>query len=160
MMMEFNESNRVSGLTSLATTIYNKDPEANRSRANALLQRARTFLPARPETNNEFNQLIQLINTMAGIEPTEAFRNFEPVIDQINQIAEAWAIVTAFQGGGTIRQGEYVMTNGFSFGVYIDPSTFSTLARKDFGRTTTLIDGVQRRELRILVLTTLLESGF
>jgi len=160
MMMEFNESNRISGLTSLATTIYNKDPDANRSRANAILQRARTFLPARPENGNEFTQLMQLINTMALVEPTEAFRNFEPVIDQINQIAEAWAIVTAFQGGGTIRQGEYVMTNGFSFGVYIDPSTFSTLARKDFGRTTTLIDGVQRRELRILVLTTLLESGF
>ena len=159
MMMEFNESNRVSGLTSLATTIYNKDPEANRSRANALLQRARTFLPARPETNNEFNQLIQLINTMAGIEPTEAFRNFEPVIDQLNQLTEAWAVVSAFQGGN-IRQGEYMLTSGYNFGIYIDPSTFSTLARKDFDRTTTLIDGLERRELRILILTSLMDSGF
>ena len=96
---------------------------------------------------------------MAGIEPAEAFRNVEPVVDQINQLTEAWAIVNAFQGGN-VRQGEYVMGAGLSFGLYIDPSTFRTLAQKDFDRTMTLIDGLQRREMRILFLTSLLEGGF
>ena len=159
-ILELNESNRISALVALATTIYNKDPDANRGRANSLLQRARVFLPARPETSNEFTQLLQLINAMAGIDPSEAFRNFEPVVDQINQLTEAWAVVNAFQGGGNVRQGEYLLTNGLSFGVYIDPSMLRTLAQKDFDRTTTLIDGFQRRELRILVLATLLEGGF
>ena len=159
MIMEFGESNRISALISLANTIYTKDPEANRPRANGLLQRARTFLPARPETSNEFMQLLQLINAMAGIEPAEAFRNFEPVVDQINQLTEAWAIVNAFQGGN-VRQGEYVMANGLHFGLHIDPSTFRTLAQKDFDRTMTLIDGLQRREMRILFFTSLLEGGF
>lgn len=158
MIMNFNESNRISALTSLANTIYTKDPEANRSRANGMLQRARTFLPARPETNNEFSQLLQLVNAMAGIEPTEAFRNFEPLIDQINQLTEAWAVVNAFQGGN-VRQNEYLLTNGLNFGVYIDPSTFRALGQKDFDRTSTMIDGLQRRELRILILTSLLEGG-
>ena len=159
-ILELNESNRISALVALATTIYNKDPDANRGRANSLLQRARVFLPARPETSNEFTQLLQVINAMAGIDPSEAFRNFEPVVDQINQLTEAWAVVNAFQGGGNVRQGEYLLTNGLSFGVYIDPSMLRTLAQKDFDRTTTLIGGIQRRELRILVLATLLEGGF
>jgi hypothetical protein len=159
MMMQFNDSNRISALISLASNIYSKDPDANRSRAISILQRARTFLPTRPETSNELNQLVQLINSMAAIEPTEAFRNFEPVIDQMNQLTEAWAIVSAFQGGN-IRQGEYMLSGGFSFGFYIDPSTFTTLAKKDFDRTLTLIDGLQRREMRVLLLASLLESGF
>ena len=158
MIMQFNESNRISALISLATTIYNKDPDANRARANAMLQRARTLLSPKPETSNEFAQLLQLINAMAGIEPTEAFRNFEPAVDQINQLTEALAVVNAFQGGN-IRQGEYLLANGFSFGVYIDPSMLRALAQKDFDRTTTLIDGLQRRELRILIFTSLLEGG-
>ncbi|PYT01821.1 MAG: hypothetical protein DMF63_03010 [Acidobacteria bacterium] len=158
MIMEFNESNRISALTSLANAIYNKDPEKNRARANAVLQRARTFLPQKPETNNEFSQIIQLINAMARIEPTEAFRNFEPLVDQINQLAEASAVINAFQGGG-IRQGEYMVTNGYNFGVYVDPSMFRTLAQRDFDRTMILIDGFQRREMRIQILVSLLESG-
>jgi hypothetical protein len=65
-----------------------------RQRASA----ACPYVPSREtETNNEFNQLIQLINTMAGIEPTEAFRNFEPVIDQSQSAHEAWAVVSAFK---------------------------------------------------------------
>jgi hypothetical protein len=37
-------------------------------------------MPEKPETSTEFSQLFQLIGVMATIEPSEAFRNFEPVI--------------------------------------------------------------------------------
>ena len=159
MMMEFNESNRISALSSLATTIYSRNPEENRSRANGILQRVRSLLPERPDTNNELSQLLQLISTMANIEPAEAFRNFEPAVGQINEVTEAWAVVNGFQGGGNLRQGEYLMSGGFNFGVYVDPSIFRTLAQKDFVRTMALVDGFSRREMRILTLIGLLESG-
>ena len=37
-------------------------------------------MPEKPETSTDFSQLLQLIDAMAGIEPEEAFRNFEPVV--------------------------------------------------------------------------------
>lgn len=158
LILQFNDSNRISALTSLATNIYNKDPQENKARANGILQHARSFLPDRPETNNELSQLIQLINTMAIIEPSEGFRNFEPVIDQLNQLTEAWAVVNAFQGGN-IRQGEYSMSGGSNFGIHIDSGIVNTFAQKDFVRTMNLIGSFSRRELRILMLISLLESG-
>ena len=89
----------------------------------------------------------------------KADARYPTAFDQINELTEAWAIVNAFQGGN-VRQGEYLLTNGFNFGVYIDPSTYRTLAQKDFDRTMPLIDGLRRREMRILILTSLLEGGF
>jgi tetratricopeptide (TPR) repeat protein len=159
MILEFNESNRNSALISLAHTIYNKNPEENRTQAVGILNRVRSILPNKPETSNDMSQMLQLISTMTVIDPTEAFRDFEPVFDQINQLAEAFAVVNAFQGG-SVRQGEFLIANGFSFGVYMDPSIFRTLADKDFSRTMNLIDGFSRREMRLMLRMQMLESGF
>lgn len=159
MILQFNDSNRISALSSLATNIYGKNPQENKTRATGILLRVRSFLPDRPETNSELSQLIQLINTMANIEPPDAFRNFEPLVDQINQLTEAWAIVNGFQSGGNMRQGEYYLSSGHNFGVQIDPSLFATFAKKDFARTLSLIEGFRQREMRIMLLIGLLERG-
>jgi len=158
MIMQFGEAHRVASLSSLATAVFNKNPQENRTRANGILQRARSLLPEKPETSNELSQLLQLINTMVGIESSEAFRNFEPVVDQMNQVIDASAVVMGFQGGN-IRQGEYFLSGGLNFGVYLDTSVFRTLAQKDFGRTMQLVDSFHRREMRILILAYLLEGG-
>lgn len=159
MMLGFNESNRISALTGLAMTIYRKDPKENRSRAMAILQRVRSHLPDKPETSTEFTQLFQLVTSMASIDPAEAFRNFEPLIDPINQIVEASAVLQRFQGGGYSREGEQLLAYGSNFGVYVDPSLLKTLAENDFARTSSLLNSLSRREMRIFVLTSLLESG-
>ena len=156
MMMEFNDSNRISALTSLATTIYNKDQKENRSRAIGLLQRVRSLMPEKPESSNEFSQLFQLIGTMATIEPSEAFRNIEAVVVQINDLTEAWAVVNAYQGGN-MRRGEYSMAGGYNLGIYIDPSILLNLGKSDFARTMSLVDSFSRREMRIMLLMSLLE---
>ena len=158
MMMQFNESNRISALTSLAMTIFNKDQKENRSRASALLQRVRSLMPDMPETSTEFSQLLQLVGTMAAIEPNDAFRNFEPVVPRINELTEAWAVVNAYQGGN-IKQGEYSLAGGYNLGLYIDPSMMRALAQSDFSRTMAMIDGFRRREMRLMLLMGLLESG-
>lgn len=158
MMMQFPESNRISALTSLAQTVYGKDPKENRGRANSILQRVRSLLPDKPETSLEYQQLFQLIGVMVTIEPSEAFRNLEPVVEPVNELTEAWAIVNGFQGG-TIRRGEYLMTQGYNPGIYFDQAMFSKLAQEDFSRTTRMIDGFSRREMRITLLMGLLESS-
>jgi hypothetical protein len=156
LMMQFNENNRISALTSLATTIFNQDQKENRSRANAILQRVRSILPETPETNSEFSQLFQLINVMANVDPTEAFRNLEPLVDDMNRLTEAWAVVNAFQGGN-VRSGEYSLAGGNNLGIYLDPGMVKNLADNDFSRTLALVDGFSRREMRVMILMSLLE---
>ena len=82
---------------------------------------------------------------------------FEPLVEQLNQLSEAFAVVHAFQGGGMIREGEYVMAHGFNFGVYLDPNMLRNLAQKDPDRTISLVDGFARREVRVMLRLNLLE---
>ena len=159
MMMEFNESNRISGLISLATTVFNRNREENASRAMGILQRTRSFLPERPETSSEFSQLFQLIVAMANIDHNEAFRSLESIVGQINELADASAVVNRFQGG-SFREGEGMIISGINLGVQIDSSLMRTLAEKDTPRALALIDGLSRREMRIVLLVNLLEGGF
>lgn len=148
VMLEFNDSNRISALTSLAQTIYGKDPAENRERAVALLRRVRGLLPDRPETSNETNQMFALIHAMTPIEPSEAFANLEPMVEQLNTLIRAFAIVQGYHGG-QMRQGEYNLAMGSNFGIHLDQNMFRNLATADFDRTNAIIDSFDRPELRL-----------
>ncbi len=158
MMMEFNESNRVSGLTSLAQTIFNKNPAENKNRASGILRRARGLMPEQPENYNETHQLLGLMTAMATIDASDAFANIEPLIDHINTLTQAFAVVQGYQGN-QLRQGEYLLASGMNFGIHIDPTMFRNLANSDFDRTNAVIDSFARAELR-LQLRMLLAEGF
>jgi hypothetical protein len=148
MMLEFNDSNRISALTSLAQSIYGKNPAENRSRAGALLKRVRGLLPDRPENSNEVNQMFALIGAMIPIEPSDAFANLELMVEQLNSLVQAFAIVQGYHGG-QLRQGEYNLGMGSNFGVYFDLNLFRNLAQADFDRTNAIIDAFERPELRL-----------
>ncbi|HLA94744.1 MAG TPA: hypothetical protein VK612_03410, partial [Pyrinomonadaceae bacterium] len=158
LILSFVEANKNSALISLALTIFNANPDENRSRSVGILNRVRSSMPDQPENSNDMSQLFQLVSTYASIDPSEAFRNLEPAVEQMNELANAFAVVNAFQGNN-VRQGEFVISNGYNFGIYIDSSMFRTLAEKDFGRTMDLIDGFSRREMRLMIRVQLLESG-
>lgn len=152
-----NEQNRFSGLISLADSIYNRDMEANKSRAIAVLAKAASSLPSRPENSNEMQQFISLIAAYTRIEPTEAFRILDGLTPQINELAEASAVVSGFQGTYNFRRGEMLLTNGYAFGVNIDGSVFRGLSQKDFDRTISLIGSFSRREMRVAFKQSLLD---
>jgi tetratricopeptide (TPR) repeat protein len=146
---QLQDGARLSSLINLANVIYQKDPEKNKEYATAVLGKARSLVSDQPENSNEFSNLMQIITAYGNITPTEAFRTFEPLIPQMNELTDAYATVNQFQGGGNVRQGEYLMSQGANFGYYYDPSIFRTLAKNDFDRTMRLIDGFSRREVRL-----------
>jgi len=130
----------------------------NKSYALSVLGKARSLISDQPENSTEFSNLMQIVAAYGNISPDEAFRSFEPLIPQINELSDAFAIVNQFQGGGNMRQGEYLLSQGFSFGYYYDPSIVSVLAKNDFDRTMKLIDGFSRREVRLALLLQLAEN--
>jgi hypothetical protein len=155
---EFPDVNRISALLSMANSVFSSDQVKNKSYAVALLEKARGQLPAKPESNNEMSQVIQIIVAYSRIEPAEAFRTFEGLIQQINELTDAAVVVYGFQGNYNVRQGEMLVSQGNSLGIYIDSSIFRTLAQADFERTLNLIAGFSRREMRVNFKQQLLEG--
>lgn len=156
---EMPENQRNSSLINLANAIYQKNPEENKSYAVAVLEKARALISEKPENSSEMSNLMQIITTYSNIEPTEAFRLFVPLIPQINELSDAAVIVNGFQGNSNIRQGEFLMTQGISYGFSgADFSVLQILAKNDFDRTMNLVDGFARLEIRIVLKLQLAES--
>lgn len=156
---EMPENARQNSLINLATVIYQKNPEENKSYAVAVLEKARALISEKPENSNEMSNLMQIITAYSNIEPTEAFRLFEPLIPQMNELADAAVILNGFRGNSNIRQGEFLMSQGISYGYYgADFSVLRMLAKNDFDRTMNLIDTFTRREIRIALKLQLAES--
>lgn len=153
------DNSRRSLLINLATSAFKKDPVENKALAIEALRKVRSSLPDRPADNGELYQFMQLGTAYSGIEPDEAFDCLEPVISQLNELADANAVVQAFQNSSAVRSGEFVIGAGNSYGFQFDLGTLRVLSKADFDRTNKLIDGLSRREIRIGLKLQLAESG-
>ena len=156
-MMELNEDSRVNGLINLSMAIINSS-EADRPRAARLLSRARASLPARPENSSEMSRIMLVIGAMAIADPAEAASMIEPLIEQLNQLTEAFAVVLPFQNSNGARDGEFILVNGPQIGVQIDQNIFRSIAMKEPERAEGLVNGFSRRELRLITKLGLLEA--
>ena len=153
------ENMRISGLVNLANTAYSRDREKNKTYALALLDKARNLVSDRPDTMSDLQNLMQIVNALNNIDPPAAFQIYESIIPQINELADAAAVINGFQGGGNVRNGEFLLSQGTVFGNFgIDISQIRNLATHDFDRATKLIDSFSRRETRVALRLELAEG--
>ena len=156
---EMPEGQRQTSYIYLANNIFQQNPSENKSQAVALLEKARVLISEKPENQTEMSQLMQIISAYSNIEPAKAFLLFEPLIPQINELADASVVLNGFQGGTSVRQGEFVMSQGMSYGFYgADFSVFRAFLKNDFDRAMNLVNGFTRREIRIALKLQLAES--
>ena len=153
------ENSRIGGLINLANTAYGRDAEKNKAYALAVLTKARDLLGDPPETMYELQNLMQIASALSNIDPTEAFQVYESVVPQINELSDAAAVINGFQGGGNVRDGEFLITQGTVLGNFgIDMSQIRSLALQDHDRAAKLIDSFSRRETRIALRLQLAEG--
>ena len=153
------EKNRMWALINLANVAFSKDSKENRAYAVAVLAKARSGIPDRPDNSSEMSNLMQIVSAYANIDADEAFRSLSGLIPQINELTDASVVVYGFQGNSSVRQGEMMMAHGNSLGFHLDQSIFSRLAEKDMVKTMALIDGFTRLESRISLKLQLAETG-
>ncbi len=156
---QFPDSNKRSALIALATRSFAKDPAENKSYALSVLSKLRSMMPDKPSDQTEMNQVMQLAEAYAGIEPDEAFNTFDPMMPMLNELADANAIVQGFQHFGNVKMGEFLIIHGGNWGFHFDPNLLRSLAKADFDRTTKLIDRFSRREMRIALKLQVAENG-
>ncbi len=146
-------------LLGLATAAFKKNPTDNKSFSVGVLRKVRTMMPDRPSDNSELVQFMQLAGAYAPIDADESFNCLEPLAPQLNELADASAMVQGFQNNGSVRLGEFVIGMGWQFGFQIDTGTLRTLAKTDLERAQKLIDLFTRREIRAAFRLQLAETG-
>ena len=154
----FPEGNRFSSLISLASSAYQRDPEKNKSYAVALIRKARDLINEPPENSNEFQNLIQAVAALTNIDIREAFQIYESLVPQMNELSDAAAVINGFQNSSQVRSGEFLLSQGSSFGFYVDYSPLRSFIAADFDRTMKLINGLSRREMRLSIKLQMAEA--
>jgi len=155
---EFPEATRRTSLIGLATAAFRKDREEYRSFAVGVLRKVRTIMPDRPANAGELSQFMQLASAYSAIEPDEAFAIVEPLVQQLNELADATAVVQAYQNTLSVRSGEFEIAAGGSYGFAFDAAVLRALAKADLEKTNKLIDTFARREIRIAFRLQLAEN--
>lgn len=159
LLNNFPEDSRINSYILLANAVYQKNPKENKSQAIAILAKARASISVKPENSPELNLIMQIIQSCTQIDASEAMTLYEPLIPQMNELSEAAAVIHGFQSGNNVRQGEFSLAGGDSYGFYgADFSVFQIFAKNDFNRTINLINMFTRSEIRLSLKIQIAES--
>ncbi len=128
--------------------------QGDRKLALELIDEARKLINSPPANQKQIDALMQVAGAYALVEPARAFELINPLIVQANEMIAAAALLDKFGSGqGFFKRGEMLLHHSFSAaqGSYVQHlRKLTSLARADFERTKTAVDGFQRDELRLL----------
>lgn len=151
-----NKRVQIQKLVSLADSYNKKGTEADRESALGLMKNARALVIEPPEDEDDMNNLMEVVKGYATIEPDTAFKMFEPVVDQLNEIVYANAILSKYnKRNRSFKKGELILRAGNSAGDSVILFRFinhiQMLAKSDLARMNSLADRFQRSDVRTLV---------
>lgn len=142
-------------LVKLATEFHKKGTEEDRKTAADLMKKAESLANQYPEDEDELNDLMEVVKGYAVVDPEEAFRIFEPIIDQINDFVQASAILSKYnKRNRAFKKGELLMKTGGNNwdGIllfrYMDQ--IQLLGKADLNRMISLSDKFQRTDARTI----------
>ncbi|HYP50242.1 MAG TPA: hypothetical protein VEQ34_04815 [Pyrinomonadaceae bacterium] len=147
---------QIQKLVALSLQFHKKGGEEDRKTAAGLMKDAKNLANEYPEDEDELNDLMEVVKGYAVVNPIEAFRIFEPIVDQINDFVQATAILSKYnKRNRAFKKGELVMKvggyswDGFLLFRYI--SQIQSLGKADLNRTNSLADKFGRTDARTIV---------
>jgi hypothetical protein len=151
------KKNRIKKLVVLALEFKKKNTEKDLETAANLMKDAKGLINEFPEDEDELNDLMEVVKGYATINPNEAFRLFDPIVDQINDFVQASAILSKYnKRDRSFKKGELLLStnrtywgNGMLIFRYIEQ--MQMLGKADLNRMTTLSDKFQRNDARTIV---------
>lgn len=128
--------------------------QGDRKLALELMDEARKLINSPPANQKQIDALMQVAGAYALVEPARTFELVNPLIAQANEMIAAAALLDKFGSGqGLFKRGEMLLQHSFSAaqGPYLQHlRKLTSLARADFERTKTAVDGFQRDEIRLM----------
>ncbi len=104
---------QIQQLVALALQYKKKGGEKDTETAVNLMKDAKNLANEYPEDEDELNNLMEIIKGYAVINPDEAFRLFDPIVDQINDYVQASAILSKYnKRNRDFKKGELLLKTG------------------------------------------------
>jgi hypothetical protein len=147
---------QIQKLVALATDFHKKGGEKDRETAANLMKDAKRLANEYPEDEDELNDLMEIVKGYAVVNPVEAFRIFEPIVDQINDYVQATAILSKYnKRNRTFKKGELLLkASGYSWDgllLFRYINQIQLLGKADLHRTSSLADKFARSDARTIV---------
>lgn len=147
---------QIQKLVSLAMQFHKKGGEKDLETAANLMKDAKTLANEYPEDEDELNDLMEIVKGYALINPNEAFRIFDPIVDQINDFVQASAILSKYnKRNRNFKKGELLMTtNAYSWDgllLFRYINQIQMLGKADLNRMNSFSDKFQRSDARTIV---------
>ncbi|HEX8195371.1 MAG TPA: hypothetical protein VF571_04095 [Pyrinomonadaceae bacterium] len=147
---------QIQKLVALATDFHKKGGEKDRETAANLMKDAKRLANEYPEDEDELNDLMEIVKGYAIVNPVEAFRIFEPIVDQINDYVQATAILSKYnKRNRTFKKGELLLkVSGYSWDgllLFRYINQIQLLGKADLNRTSSLADKFARSDARTIV---------
>lgn len=147
---------QIQKLVSLATEFYKKGTEKDRETAVGLMKDAKSLANEFPEDEDELNNLMEIVKGYAVVNPQEAFRIFDPIVDQINDFVQASAILSKYnKRNQNFKKGELLMkVNGYSWDgllLFRYISQIQLLGKADLNKMSAFSDRFTRNDARTIV---------
>ncbi|MEJ7623224.1 MAG: hypothetical protein WKF34_04470 [Pyrinomonadaceae bacterium] len=146
---------QVQRLVGLALAYWSNGKPADIQTAKELMADARLIAGEAPENEDDMARLMEVVNGYATIEPETAFRLFEGVVGDFNDIVAASATLSKFNKNDRgFRRGEIAMRPAGGPG-WLLPFRFvpqiQTLGKADLERMTSITDRFTRNDMRIIM---------
>ena len=147
---------QIQRLVQLAVEFHKKGTEKDRETAVNLMKDAKALAAEYPEDEDELNDAMEIVRGYAVVNPEEAFRIFEPIVDQINEYVQASAVLSKFnKRDRSFKKGEVAMKiNGFSRDgllLFRYIPQIQMLGKADLDRMSIYADKFQRSDARTIV---------
>lgn len=147
---------QIKKLVALAIQFHRKKTEKDTETAIGLMKDAKQLASEFPEDENELNDLMEIVRGYAVIDPPEAFRIFEPIVEQLNDFVQASAILSKYnKRNQSFRKGELLMpTTGNRWNALLlfrYEAQISLLGKADLGKMNGFADKFQRNDVRTIV---------
>lgn len=147
---------QIQKLVALAMEFHKKGGEKDLETAANLMKDAKAITNEYPEDEDELNDLMEIVKGYALIKPDEAFRIFDPIIDQINDFVQASAILSKYnKRNRNFKKGELLMTtNGYAWDgllLFRYINQIQMLGKADLNRMNAFSDKFQRSDARTIV---------
>lgn len=155
------KSAQIEQLVKLAVAFHAKGDKDNRETAMKIMGEVRGMVDTTPQSDEEINDLLQVIAGYAQIDTVQAFAILNPLVDQTNELVQASALLAKYQKRQFLfRDGEMLMTAGLGQmrGSLKFTKELGMLAAADFDKTRDLTDKFQRSDVRLLAQLIIVQS--
>lgn len=154
---------QIQRLVALAIDFHKKGSETDIETANSLMKDAKGLANEFPEDEDDLADLMEVVRGFSVVDPPEAFRLFNPVIDQVNDVVQASAVLSKYnKRNRSFQKGELVMrTRSWSSdGVFFFrfANVIESLGKADIDKMSSTADRLQRPDSRSIIKLFLIQG--